>query len=416
MPDSPCTASPRLLAWQVLGKWSPDGEFAEELISRAAERHALSRPNRALLQAIVLGVLRNVSLLDLWIDHMRGGGALDHATRRWLRIGLVQCLIIGLPDHAAVNETVALAGRSRNLVNALLRRALRSREELERLRRDAPPHIRYSLPEFLMQRWIARFGGEAAARLGGWCNQPAPVTVRVNRLMTDRLTEPGCSPPEKYPGFLVCGDLPRRDLAAGRCYAQDPSTSLAPLLLAPEPDHDVLDACAAPGGKAAILAELAGNSGRLTVADRSPDRVARLRSNLQRMGVRTAAVVVHDWESGGPLPDNVPAEFDRILLDAPCSNTGVLRRRVDVRWRLNPGFLGSIVDRQRILLRSLLPRLKPGGRLVYSTCSIEDEENAGVVRSVLADMPGFRQLQAQGTLPHVDDVDGSWASLIERTA
>jgi 16S rRNA (cytosine967-C5)-methyltransferase len=372
---------------------------------------------------MVFAALRNLTLLDAWIDSLRDGGKLDHDTRGWLRLGLVQCLLLGLPEHAAVHETVDLAGRGRGLVNAILRRALRERAELEKFRLQSPSEIRFSLPEFLTERWTRHFHPLGMEKLGTWSNTPAPVIVRANKLLPsaeERLTAiPGLTPLEKHPGFYLCPELPLEALASGWCYAQDPSTAEAPLLLAPEPGMTVLDACAAPGGKTALMAQQMENQGALVATDSAPTRLERLRGNLQRLHVKNAEILTHDWETSLPpasWKQRFPDGFDRILADVPCSNTGVIRRRVDVRWRLKPDFLAEMAPRQTALLTNLLPLLRPGGRLVYSTCSIEPEENEHIVRAVLAKTPGFRQLQTRSLVPHLTETDGAWASLIERVA
>lgn len=420
----PAMANSRLCAWQILRRWSPQGVYAEEMIERAAVQHQLSGPNRALLNAIVLAVLRHRTLLDEWIDHLRDGGKLDDDSREWLRTGLAQCHILGLPDHAAVNETVDLAGRARGLVNAVLRRSLRERSALQQIRRDAPPHVRHSLPEFLMQDWTQRYGTEAVEALGDWCNSPAPVFVRVNGLAKRAAAavaaiqgaEPFAGPVE---GWFRVPEPPRHELSAGLCYVQDPSTGIAPLMLKARPGHTVLDACAAPGGKTAILAEEMENEGLIIATDASAKRLERFRGNMVRMGVNIVESHVHDWEKS-PEPawfrQRFPDGFDRILLDVPCSNTGVLRRRVDARWRLSPDFFRIITAIQRALLMRMLGLLKHGGRLVYSTCSIEPAENIQLVRSVLKEAPGWQLLEDKLLLPHRDGVDGAYAALIERTA
>ncbi|MES2707305.1 MAG: transcription antitermination factor NusB [Verrucomicrobiota bacterium] len=418
---APSASNTRLLAWQILRAWQPDGVFAEEMVDHTARRNSLSSPNRAFLKAMVFAALRNLTLLDAWIDELRDGGKLDHDTRGWLRLGLVQCLILGLPEHAAVHETVELSGRGRGLVNAVLRRALRERTELEKLRLHAPPDIRFSLPEFLTDRWTKHFHPLGMEKLGTWSNTPAPIIVRVNKLFTGAEAKlaavPGLTPLEKHEGFFLCAELPLDALASGWCYAQDPSTAEAPILLAPTAGMTVLDACAAPGGKAALLAQMMENQGALVATDSALPRLERLRGNLQRLHVKNAEILAHDWETT-PAPASwkvrFPDGFDRILVDVPCSNTGVIRRRVDVRWRLNPGSFTEMARRQITLLSNLLPLLRPGGRLVYSTCSIEPEENEHVVRAVIAKNPAYRQLQTRSLVPHLTETDGAWASLIER--
>jgi 16S rRNA (cytosine967-C5)-methyltransferase len=412
--------NPRAIAWRILGNWSPDGVFAEDLIEKAAQRHGLSGPNRSLVFALVMAVLRHRSLLDAWTNALRGEGKIDPETRNWLRLGLAQLAIMGLPPHAAVHETVQLAGRAKGLVNAILRRAAREPETLAAIRDGAPPWIRHSLPEFLVKSWLARWSPETVEALAAWCNLPAPVFVRVNGLVPNaaasiaHLQDAEALP--DFPGWFRVPEPPLRELQTGLCYAQDPSTGMAPNLLRPHRDHTVLDACAAPGGKTAILAELMQNHGHLIATDNSASRLARLSDNLQRLHAH-AECLLHDWErrdAPASLTSRFPLGFDRILLDAPCSNTGVLRRRVDVRWRLTPEYFAIARRTQSAMLARLLRLLKPGGRLVYSTCSIEPEENTGLVREVLASSPGFRKLEEHSLLPHRDSTDGAYAALIER--
>ncbi len=414
----------RLCAWQVLRRWSPEGTFAEDMVERMAVQQQLSGPNRSLLNAIVLAVLRNRTLLDAWIHFLREGASLEDDVREWLRIGLVQLHLMGLPEHAAVNETVALAGRARGLVNAVLRRSLRESDELQHLRRAAPPHVRYSLPEFLVQDWTQAHGTEAVEKLGEWCNTPAPIYVRVNDLHKHASAAVAAIPgAERFEGpvsgWYKVNEPPRAELTAGLCYVQDPSTGIAPVMLKVKPGRAVLDACAAPGGKAAMLAEHMENQGVLIATDSSAKRIERLRDNMARMGATVVETHIQDWEHH-PEPASFRQRFgdgfDRILLDVPCSNTGVLRRRVDARWRLQPGFFSLIAVTQHDLLMRMLGLLKPGGRLVYSTCSIEARENIQLVRAVLKEAPGWQLLEDKLLLPHKDHVDGAYAALIERTA
>lgn len=417
--DSPPDS--RRLAWEVLRQWKPEGLFAEELIDRAARTHHLSGPNRGLLNALVLATLRHREVLDLWITHLRGGGQVQKDLRDLLRLGLVQIMILELPEHAAVNETVELAGHAKSLVNAILRRAVRSRSELNALRDAAPLATRFSLPDFLLQRWRNNLGPKAVDALGAWVNEPAPVIVRANKIKyraEARVASlPGAVPMPGFPGFYIVKETPLGLLDEGICYAQDPSTSLAPILLAPEKHQTVLDACAAPGGKTAHLAQLMNNHGQILAVDSVDKRVQRLHGNLKNLGVHIAETLRHDWLAG-PLPEfyqqRFPNGFDRILLDAPCSNTGVMRRRVDVRWRLQPDAFQHMQAQQLRLLDVMAPLLKKGGRLVYSTCSIEPEENEGVAQHFGAAHPGTKLVKMERTLPHRDNVDGGFAALFER--
>jgi len=219
------------------------------------------------------------------------------------------------------------------------------------------------------------------------------------------------------PDFVRLAD-PAAALAAGDCYIQDPSTALACELLQPAPDETVLDACAAPGGKSAYLAGLMKNSGTLVAADRDPDRLERLRGNFVRLGVSNALIVACDWLD----PESIrkaafqAQSFHKILVDAPCSNTGVMRRRVDVRWRLRPEDFARMQARQVAILENVAPLLKPGGSLVYSTCSLEPEENEAVVAIFLSANPEFSLTTSERSLPFRDDLDGAFAARIERVA
>jgi 16S rRNA (cytosine967-C5)-methyltransferase len=181
-------------------------------------------------------------------------------------------------------------------------------------------------------------------------------------------------------------------------------------LLAPVRGESVLDACAAPGGKAFLIAAAMGGAQSLTCTDSNEKRLPRLRENLSRLHAGEAKVAVHDWLK--PASAEWHRAFDAILLDVPCSNTGVIRRRVDVRWRLQPDEIEKITRTQRRILENALPCLKPGGRLVYSTCSIEAEENSGIIESFLRDHPECALLATRESLPFRDGADGAYAALL----
>jgi 16S rRNA (cytosine967-C5)-methyltransferase len=200
---------------------------------------------------------------------------------------------------------------------------------------------------------------------------------------------------------------------SGVAYVQDPSTLMACDLLAPQPGETVLDACAAPGGKAGYLAQLMENQGQLVACDYEKLRLHRLKHNLERLGVANATVLQLDWLHA--TPSFPPQTFDAILVDAPCTNTGVIRRRTDVRWRLTPQDFGRMQRLQIRILESVLPYLKVGGRLVYSTCSIEADENDEVVCQVLAHSPEFELTATRQVVPTRDELDGAYAALLRRT-
>ncbi|MDB6120365.1 MAG: rRNA ((967)-C(5))-methyltransferase [Verrucomicrobiaceae bacterium] len=403
--------SSRKLALDVLQEWNRGEQYASALIDEAVTAHRLDPRDAALLQTIVLGCLRHLSLLDHWIDGLTDGKHLEREAEWILRCGLVQLLILNMPPHAVVNETVGLAGRVRGLVNAVLRRADRERPAIMAERPTLPPWIAYSHPDFLVQRWTKEFGVDQAKALCVWNQEPSSVYVRVNELVRDALSlvkqAPGIE--DIGDGFYHCDNLPRAALAAGACYAQDPSTAAAPRLLNPQPGETVLDACAAPGGKTALLAQLMGNQGTIIASDSSSARIRRLTGNLKRMQVANTTVHLYDWLKGGPFPWG-DLRFDRILLDVPCSNTGVMRRRVDVRWRLKLEEFKAVASLQLQLIKAAVSALKSGGTLVYSTCSLDAEENQQVIEKALAVIPSLRLEDTRQILPQRDGFDGAYAA------
>lgn len=413
--------SARALALTALREWRTGEQFADAILARLLRSSELTAPDRAFVTELFYGVLRNLSLLDFWIGALRSGH-LDHDARDLLRLGIYQLFLLETPEHAAVYETVALAGaRARSLVNAVLRSALRKKEELMQKASAQDLGIRTSHPQFLVERWIQNFGPENTAALCEWNNRPAPVYARINRLKisvedflarhsdVERLLE--------RENFIRLTSIPNDALAAGHCYIQDPSTAAACLLLDPQPGERVLDACAAPGGKTAYLAELMKNDGFILACDRDLGRIRTLQDNLERLGVGIAQCAQYDWASSDPPPGVVAASsVDRILIDAPCSNTGVMRRRADLRWRLRPKDLVRMQEEQLRILRATIPLLKREGVLVYSTCSIEPEENEVVVGLLRQEFPFLSLVEQVSLLPFRDGFDGAYATKLTRAA
>ena len=409
------TANPRQICLDALLEWERGKKFADEILHDAQEKAQFSPRDRGFFREMFFGTIRHLSQLDFLVAQLRDGG-LDPDTHALLRVGLYQLFYMRVPAHAVVNESVSLAGRARGLVNAILRRATREHAELERALAQAPESMRWSHPGFLIERWIAAFGRETTRALCEWNNEPSDVFVRANGLRTtiDELMQsaPGNTRATFHPRALKVTELPPAWLTQGLVYVQDPSTLLACDLLDPQPGELVLDACAAPGGKTSYLAELMRNEGRIVATDLWESRLARLRENMQRLGVRNVQPLVHDAML--PSAALAPASFDRVLLDAPCSNTGVIRRRVDVRWRLTDEDFIRMPEQQLALLRRTAPLLRPGGVLVYSTCSLEAEENDRVVERALVEIPGLRFLESRRALPFVDGVDGAFAAKFVR--
>lgn len=408
--------SARELALTALRQWRTNEQFADAILARLLASSDLGGPDRAFTTELFYGVLRNLTLVDFWIGQLRSG-RLDQSARDLLRLGIYQLFFLETPAHAAVYETVELAGPGiRSLINAILRNAIRKKDSLREGATRQTLSVRISHPEFLLERWTRNFGADQTAALCEWNNRPAPIYARINRLkISDEEFLPKYPDIAPLPGrenFVRLTSIPADALAQGHCYIQDPSTAPACELLAPQPGENVLDACAAPGGKTAYLAELMENRGSIVACDRDAQRIRTLEDNLQRLGVGIARFVEHDW-SIAELPANL-SSFDRILVDAPCSNTGVMRRRVDLRWRLTPKDFSRMADEQLRILRAVIPLLKPGGTLVYSTCSIEPEENEKTVRALLREFPSLDLATEFSLLPFRDGSDGAFATKFVR--
>ena len=410
--------SARRVALAALTKLQKRKDFADAIIADLLSNTVLGSADRAFAVELFYGVLRNLTLLDFWIRALRPA-RIDVDLRDIVRSGLYQLFITKTPEHAAVYETVALASkRERPVVNAILRSATRRRQELEAAGKSQPLDVRFSHPRFLIERWKEQFGGKATEALSEWNNRPPPIYARINQLKIDRqiflerYREARAVP--EVSNFVEL-PLPTQALNQGDGYIQDPSTAIACQLLQPREGEKILDACAAPGGKTSYLAELMKNDGLIVACDRDPARLRLLEQNLARLGVQIATIVGHDWTQHR-IPDAIRSEapFDRILIDVPCTNTGVMRRRVDVRWRLKPADLTRMQTCQIEITRAVLPLLKPSGILVYSTCSLEREENEVVVQHFLKTMSTLQLEEERRLLPFREHFDGAFAARLRR--
>lgn len=450
-------------------------EFTENLLETALAAARLSPPDRGLCHELVCGVVRWQATLDRLIARKTDPAREQRpALKNLLRIGLYQIFWLDrIPPHAVVHETVELAKRSgygaqAGFINAVLRGYLRETEEIKKILADmkiSQPALGWSHPEWLIERWRKHFGDEQMCRLLEWNNTPPKMFARVNSLKfrSSRGDEAQNEKPEIDRSLLTsaattelrgAGDLlarwreegveydfVRRDwleenlvfelkshpplarLASfrnGWFYVQDPSTLLAPVLLGAQPGETILDLCAAPGGKMTFIAQLMNNQGKIVASDVSEDRLKLIRENCARLGV--TCVQTKAGGSFHPHPDPLPVgkgrgegeQFDRIIVDAPCSNTGVLRRRVDLRWRIQPGEILRLQKAQLDLLAFAATNLKPGGVLLYSTCSLEPEENADVVKLFLTVHPNFKLETERQLLPFADRVDGAYVARLIR--
>lgn len=403
--------SSRQTALNCLMRWHEGHSFAETLVDRECSRAQLSPADRHLVQALVFGVLRNRTWLDHVIDSLRQG-RLDLEMRLILQIGLCQLFLLGMADHAAVYETVNLApSRLRGLVNAILRNALRREKAILAEREKLPLPVLYSTPAWLVERWTQQTDRETTRDLLRWNNTTPRLYVRANPLIPMNGIPASLAPLDRAPGwFSVEGPLPLEDIQAGSLYVADPSTRYAIDLLAPRAGEEILDACAAPGGKAAAIIAATGGKAYLTATDLHEHRLPTLQENLDRQGSASVKTAQADWSQ--PCPPEWERHFDAVLLDVPCSNTGVIQRRVDVRWRVTPGEIRRLAALQKSILENASRAVKPGGRLVYSTCSIDAEEDGLLVRDFLRNHPEWTLKEEKLILPHQEKSDGAYAALL----
>ncbi len=378
---------------------------------------------RAFLMELVYGVVRWRRFLD-WAVSRAARQAPPPDLQAFLQVGLYQILKLDtVPPYAAVNETVAavkaaLGERQARFANAVLRRTLRERASLAADLARQPLGIRQSHPDELLARWVRHFKEGPTEALCAWNNRRAEVRLCANTLTIadDRLPLDLAGRGVAEPGgwVLAAGeriaDLP--GYREGHFLVMDPAARRAVDLLAPRPGERILDACAAPGGKTALMAARLKLTGRLVALERSETRRPRLLANLERLGCGSFVEV-----AAGDARQLSPAqwgEFDGILLDVPCSNTGVIRRKPDVRWRFSAQALKRLAADQRRLLDGVACLLKPDGRLVYSTCSLEPEENERLVAAWLAAHPEFRLEGERRVFPPADNADGAYAACLRR--
>ena len=433
----------RLAAFEILLRVE-EGAFASILLNFREEE--LNTLDRALAHELVMGVLRWRLWLDRLIEYYSGRTVsdLDVAIRVILRLGLYQLRFLSrIPASAAVNQSANLVKFARlrsavSFVNAVLRRATREpevdpasgiKDPIERIA------INTSHPLWLIERWSKAFGAEEAEKFAQANNEPAPVAFRVVNTRADeteilqRLREAG--------GVLTAskiangawritgaGSLLSQLVDRGEVYIQDEASQLVVQVLAGEAGNRVLDLCAAPGSKTTQIADLTKDTATVVAADLHEHRLRTVVSSakLQRLG--NIQTVVLDGLQPLPFADR---SFDRVLVDAPCSGTGTLRRNPEIRWRISPDDIDDLSARQKQLLQNAARAVKPGGRLVYSTCSVETDENEEVRQTFLENNELFRPVNvevdpslttpsgAARTWPQKQGTDGFFIAAFYRT-
>jgi 16S rRNA (cytosine967-C5)-methyltransferase len=433
----------RLAAFNVLRRVEEEGAYAALLLAASEEK--MRADDRALCYELVLGTLRWQLWLDKLIEHYarRSAASLDAPVRRALRLGLYQLRFLSrVPASAVVNESVKLVHLSRlrsaaAFTNAVLRRATREpdyqpseniADPIERLA------VETSHPAWLIGRWIKAFGREEAEAFARANNDAPPVAFRVvtrragvKEVLDEVLAAGGVAQSSQIApeAWRVQGATAALQTLAreGKIYLQDEASQLVAHVLDAREDERVLDVCAAPGSKTTHIAARTPNLSLIVAGDVHEHRLRAVVKAAERQGVERLHVVVHDAEVALPYS---AGSFDRVLVDAPCTGTGTLRRNPEIRWRISAHDILDVSGRQRRILASAARMVRPLGHLVYSTCSVEPEENEEVVARFLCENDSFKQVAlnapqellgedgAARTWPHKSGADGFFIASFER--
>lgn len=434
-------------AIKILNRVDRTDAYLDKLLDIELKNSNLSGQDKALLFEIVHGVIRWVGRID-WILNGFYKGQFSKCipnVKNALRVALYQILFLDkVPDYAAVNEAVEfvkkLQGQKHaDQTNAVLRNIIRSKDNIRYPdpNEDIVGYLSayYSHPTWMVKRWVARYGKEETEKLLTANNNKPIMSLRVNGLVSNKeeliklmqSVDLKFSESKILPEFIRLNNLTNiadwEYFQKGYFTIQDESTGLPVKLLDVKEGMRVLDLCAAPGGKAAFIADVLKNTGEIIALDRFESRLKILEKNLARLkvtNVKTFAVDALEYED-----DEL---FDRVLIDAPCSGLGTLTKKPDLKWKKDLGDIRKIVNMQYELLKKGASLLKTGGILVYSTCTIEPEENKEIIFKFLSEHPGFKLIDAKSlvsdnlvdndgcvqTFPHVHGVDGSFASRIQK--
>ena len=398
------------------------GAFANLALDEYLEKHELIAADRAFVTELVYGTVKYKLKLDWVIGQLvKKADRLETKARILLRLGLYQLLFLErVPPSAATNETVKLAKKFSHagvagLINGVLRAYLRAPQQVRWPDPEEDPATylatMYSHPRWITARWLERYGWENTVSLCEFNNRPAELWIRANTLrcsaeeLAARLEEEGCvaDKSSRLPEGLLLKSAPAisrlSSFREGLFTVQDESSMLAAHALKPSPGQQVLDVCAGPGGKTTHLAELMKDRGLITACDVHEHRLRLIEENAARLGITIIRTILQDAARLGPEHHE---RYDLILVDAPCSGLGVLRRRPDARWRKEEKDVKALAALQKDILENALRALKPGGRLIYSTCTTEPEENDGVVEAVKAVHPEIESFDLTTThLPYL---------------
>jgi 16S rRNA (cytosine967-C5)-methyltransferase len=400
---------PRTAAVELYAKWLGQNFQIDRAVNRELNKYKWEPRDRALFQELIYGVVRLKRRLE-WIFRSLSTGEIkaDHIVTSAVIIGLYQVLYLDrIPDHAAVNTTVDLvkkhAGDSvGRWVNAIMRRACREKTELQRkVPESGDKYIQlaliYSYPDWMIAHWKSRFSLEKLEEFLKWNNRRPATYLRINHLHTSSeatieiLNQQGieCEISPVNEDFLFLNKVPDPGklniMKLGHANVQDISQGLVAQLVKPESGELILDLCAAPGGKTGHMAELCEEC-KIVSTDKSLKRLSIIRDNVNRCGYDNVEVLPYQNVLSGKQ------KYDAVLVDAPCTGTGVMSRKPDLRWRKNADDASKIAKVQIELLELADSLLKPTGRIIYSTCSIEEEENEGVIEKFLSSQRNYKSV------------------------
>jgi 16S rRNA (cytosine967-C5)-methyltransferase len=439
----PAVAAARRCAYAVLRRVFEDGAWADRALRGEAERLGLDARDLALATRLAYGAVQRRAALDHVIAALadRPVARLEPAVLAALRLGAFQLAYLDrVPAHAAVGESVQLAKQDSRggagLVNAVLRRAAReARGLVDALPEDTPEAaaLRHSHPGWVAELWWATLGAEATRALMAADNEPAEPALRANTLRTSagelaaRLPVPSHGAPGLPEGLVLDAPFDAHgapEWREGLFMPQSRAAMTVARLLGPRPGERVLDLCAAPGGKTTHLAALMEDRGRVVAVERHRGRAAALARTAERMGARSVEV-----RAAEAAAEHEPGAYDRVLVDPPCSDLGTLASRPDARWRKTADQPERLARTQAAILRAGAAALRPGGTLVYSTCTISPQENEGVIAAFLTEHPGFEADDLREevpvwqhpsvprhllTLPHRDGTEGFFIARLRR--
>ena len=420
--------SSRFVAAKIVGQWLDEGDFPDRLMSSADVK------DRAFVMEMVYGIARWRRLLDGIISILSSRQP-DAQLRPYLLVGIYQIFKMGsVATHAAVYETVEASKKggleyASGFLNAVLRRALREKEEIIQKIAEADLGTRESHPDILIRRWTDHFGLNGTKRLCKNNNKRPQIVLHpdLNQISMADFKQNLIKAEIKFnahpfaPDYFLelshgvrVPDIP--GFAEGLFSVQDPSTGEAVRLLDPQPGESILDACAAPGGKMALIAGRMQDKGLLVAMDLHEERLQVVRRNVERLKLKSVKVI--EGDAGNGRQDNIDGhtEFDRVLLDVPCTNTGVIRRRPDARWRFSEDRLDRLIKTQWAILCSMSRFVKPGGLLVYSTCSLEPEEGTLLIKHWLSKKNPFSLEKEVELFPPDSGTDGVYAVSLRRNS